>query len=144
VRAPFGKDKLEIQGLVLGKASWILKKQKEYKEKIPEVAMPSFKENTALPYLGANYPLKINKEQINVSINLVDGKFLVYAKSPMITFYHIKKLYENWLIEKAQSLFEDKVEKYSKKLGVRVKRIAIKNLRNRWEVLLKVVSLILI
>ena len=34
-------------------------------------------------------------------------------------------------------MFEDKVEKYSKKLGVRVKRIAIKNLRNRWGSLTK-------
>ena len=103
VRAPFGKDKLEIQRLVLDKASWILKKQKEYKETVPEVAKPSFRENTTLPYLGANYPLKINKEQANVSINLVDGKFLVNAKSPKITSNHIKKLYENWLIEKAQA-----------------------------------------
>ena len=34
-------------------------------------------------------------------------------------------------------MFEDKVEKYSKKLGVRVKRIAVKNLRNRWGSLTK-------
>ena len=59
------------------------------------------------------------------------------AKSPNTTINHLKRLYENWLIEKAQSLFEDKVEKYSKKLGVRVKRIAVKNLRNRWGSLTK-------
>ena len=62
---------------------------------------------------------------------------MINVKSPKITSNNIKKLYENWLIEKAQSLFEDKIEKYSKKLGVRVKRIAIKDLRNRWESLTK-------
>jgi predicted metal-dependent hydrolase len=36
VRAPLEKDR-EIQRLVLNKASWILKKQKEYNETIPEV-----------------------------------------------------------------------------------------------------------
>ena len=81
--------------------------------------------------------MKINREQAKVSIDIVDGKFLVNAKSPKITSNHIKKLYENWLIEKAQSLFEEKVEKYSKKLGVRIKRIAIKNMRNRWGSLTK-------
>jgi predicted metal-dependent hydrolase len=35
VRAPFGKDKLEIQRLILDKASRILKKQKEYRETVP-------------------------------------------------------------------------------------------------------------
>ena len=34
-------------------------------------------------------------------------------------------------------MFEDKLEKVFKKLGVRVKRIAIKNLRNRWGSLTK-------
>ena len=137
VRTPFNKDKLEIQRLVLDKASWILKKQKEYRETTPQVTKPSFKENTTLPYLGNNYSLKINKEQTKDGIDLVDGKFVVNAKSSKITSNRIKKLYENWLIEKAQRFFEDKVEKYSKKLGVRVKRVAIKNLRNRWGSLTK-------
>jgi predicted metal-dependent hydrolase len=44
----------------------------------------------------------------------------------------IKKLYEDWLIEKAQSIFKHKVEKYSKKLGVKAERIVIKRLKNRW------------
>jgi predicted metal-dependent hydrolase len=62
---------------------------------------------------------------------------VVKAKSTKITFNHIKKLYENWLIVKAQSLFEDKLEKYSKKFGVRVKRMIVKNLKNRWGSLTK-------
>jgi predicted metal-dependent hydrolase len=35
------------------------------------------------------------------------------------------------------TIFEDKVRKYSKRLGVRIKPIAIKNLRNRWGSLTK-------
>ena len=64
VRAPSNKDRSEIQRLVLNKASWILKKQKEYRETIPEVAKPSFKQNGTLLYLGVNYPLKINKRHL--------------------------------------------------------------------------------
>jgi predicted metal-dependent hydrolase len=41
VRAPSNKDRSEIQRLVLNKASWILKKQKEYREKMREVEMKS-------------------------------------------------------------------------------------------------------
>ena len=37
VRVPRDKDKTEIQKLVLDKASWILRKQKEYRETIPKV-----------------------------------------------------------------------------------------------------------
>jgi predicted metal-dependent hydrolase len=44
----------------------------------------------------------------------------------------IKKIYEEWLVEKAKSVFKHKVAEYSKKLGVKVKGITIKHLKNRW------------
>ena len=62
---------------------------------------------------------------------------MVQIKSAKLSSRVLKGLYENWLIEKAQDVFEDKVEKYSKKIGIRVKGIAIKNLKNRWGSLTK-------
>lgn len=132
VRVPFDKDKLEIQKLVLDKASWILRKQKEYRETTPEVRKPSFKYNTTLPYLGNNYPLTIDTNQARNRVEIVDGKFIVGVKSAKVSNHTLKKLYESWITEKAQHTFEDKVRKYSKELGVRAKGVAIKNLRNRW------------
>ena len=73
----------------------------------------------------------INKNQATNNLEVLDGKFEVNIKSARLSRSVLRKLYENWLIEKAQSIFEDKVEKQSKSIGVRVKRIAIKNLRNR-------------
>jgi predicted metal-dependent hydrolase len=132
VRAPLDKDNTEIQKLVLDKASWILKKQREYRETTPEIIKPSFKENTTLPYLGNNYSFMINKNQARNSIEVADGKFIVGVKSTKVSNNILKKLYENWITEKAQDVFEDKVRKNSKKLGVKAKGVAIKNLNNRW------------
>ena len=102
VRAPYDKDKREIQRLVLDKASWILKKQKEYREAVPEVRKPLFKENITLLYLGNNYDLVINKEQhTKNSIDLVDGKFVATARVSRLTPKLLQKMYENWLREKA-------------------------------------------
>jgi type I restriction enzyme, R subunit len=42
VRAPLDKDKLEIQRIVLDKARWILNKQKEYRETMPEENKETF------------------------------------------------------------------------------------------------------
>jgi predicted metal-dependent hydrolase len=116
----------------LDKASWILKKQKEHRETKPELIKPSFKENTTLPYFGKNYSLIINKNQATNNLEVVDGKFEVNIKSAKLSRNVLKKLYEDWLIEKAQEIFEDKVKRHSKRIGVRVKQIAIKNLGNRW------------
>jgi predicted metal-dependent hydrolase len=137
VRAPLKKDRLLIQKLVLNKASWILKKQKEYRETIPELTRPSFKQNGNLLYLGYNYPLKINRGQTKDSIDLVNEKFVVNTKSLMIKANYTKKLYEKWLREKSQDIFYNKIQNYSKKLGVEIKQLIIKNLRNRWGSLTK-------
>jgi predicted metal-dependent hydrolase len=134
VRTPYDKDKTEIQRLILDKASWILEKQKEYRETIPQVTKPSFKEeDSTLPYLGRNYPLNILKKQSkNSSIEFVNGEFVFRLKSSKNSSALIQKLYQDWLIDNAQCLFKDRVEGYSQKLGVKPKRIAIKKLKDRW------------
>ena len=79
----------------------------------------------------------VNTNQSRNSIEIVDGKFIVGIKSAKVFNSTLKKLYENWIAEKAQDIFEDKVRKYSKKLGVGAQVVAIKNLRNRWGSLTK-------
>jgi predicted metal-dependent hydrolase len=69
IRTPLNKELSEIQAILLDKARWILKKQKEYKEAIPELIKPTFEEDSILPYLGRNYPLIIHKEQENTSFH---------------------------------------------------------------------------
>jgi predicted metal-dependent hydrolase len=137
VRVPLDKNKVEIRRIVLDKARWILKKQKEYKGTTPVVAKPSFKENTTLPYLGIKYSLNIYKNQTRNSIEMVDGKFLARLESIKPSPKIVKELYENWMRKEAQNIFQGKVHKYSKQLGVKVERTVIKNLSNRWGSLTK-------
>jgi len=137
IRYLCGKNNSEIQKLVLEKAKWILRKQKEYREIVPQIAKPSFKENTSLPYLGKNYSVQIKGKQAKTSMEIVDEKFLIQIKSAKISRSILKDLYENWLMEKAQNIFDDKVRDYSKMMGVKVKHVTIKNLRNRWGSLTK-------
>jgi predicted metal-dependent hydrolase len=87
--------------------------------------------------MGNNYPLAINRNQSSNSIEIVDGKFSVHVKSAELSGNILQKLYENWIAEKAQHIFDNKVRRYSKKLGVRVILIVIKNLKNRWGSLTK-------
>jgi predicted metal-dependent hydrolase len=75
--------------------------------------------------------------QAKTRIEILDGKFLVQIKSTKISRNALKELYENWLMEKAQNIFEDKVKKYSEMVGMKVKHVSVKNLRNRWGSLTK-------
>ena len=85
-----------------------------------------------MPYLGRNYPLRILKNQSEDNIKLCDGEFPIETKSSKASPAKIKKIYEEWLVEKAKSEFKHKVAEYSKKLGVKVECITIKHIKNRW------------
>jgi predicted metal-dependent hydrolase len=81
------------------------------------------------------YPLRILKNQPEYNIKFLEREFTIGikpSKQSTTTTAMIKKLYEDWLMEKAQSIFKHKVEEYSKKLGVKVEAIVIKRLKNRW------------
>jgi predicted metal-dependent hydrolase len=51
----------------------------------------------------------------------------VRVKSVKISRSHIERLYENFLMEKATTIFGDKAKKYSKRVGVAVKRVEFQN-----------------
>jgi predicted metal-dependent hydrolase len=139
IRTPFDKPDHEINKLIQRKASWILKKQKEYRERAPEIMKPTFNENSTLPYLGKNYPLKILENQAKNSIRFENGQFIVTLlpskskNSSTATDTIIDKIYENWLMKMARPSFKNKVKSCSEKLGTsKPEKIIIKKLKNRW------------
>jgi predicted metal-dependent hydrolase len=135
VRSPFNKPEHEIQKFVSDKASWIYKKQREYRDTNPQITKPTFRENSTLPYLGKNYPLKILSQEKN-GIGFIDGQFIITlfpSKSENLTARSIERLYEHWLMKAARPIFMNKVKSYSEKLGTaKPEKISIKKLKNRW------------
>jgi predicted metal-dependent hydrolase len=137
VRTPFNKPEHEIQKIVQNKASWILKKQKEYRDINPQITRPNFEENSTLPYLGKNYPLKILTGQPKNSICFVDRQFTITllpsSKLKNTPKFASEKIYKQWLMKIADPIFKNKVKEYSKKIGIaEPKKMVIKRLKKRW------------
>lgn len=138
VRTPIDKNKHEIQRIVLDKASWILHKQREIRESIPDLKKPTYKENSTLPYLGRNYRLIIIKDSNSENeLRFTNGEFVATTKSSRNAKKVVRSLYENWLLSNAQTILKEKVERWSHELGIEVESINIKNLRKRWGSLAK-------
>ena len=76
VRAPLDKPDHEIEQVVRNKATWISKKQKEYREMNLHITKPTFGENSTLPYLGKDYHFKILNQEKN-NIRFIDGEFII-------------------------------------------------------------------
>jgi predicted metal-dependent hydrolase len=117
IRTPLNKSLSDIKRIISGKASWILKKQRVYKETIPQITKPTYEEGSTLPYLGRNYPLRIIKNQSEYNIQFVDRGSSVSSK---YSSTKIKRIYEDWLVEKAKSVFKHKERKIGNNLATRI------------------------
>jgi predicted metal-dependent hydrolase len=68
----------------------------------------------------------------NKRIELQNDKFLIFSKNSKLSRKQVRYLYEEWLFEKAQSIFEQKSKVYCMELGIKPTQITIKDLKNRW------------
>jgi predicted metal-dependent hydrolase len=127
IRTPFSKSRKDIDSMVKNKAEWILEKLKENNGKKPEIALPEFKDNTTLPYLGQNCILKVVRDGKSDFLEFSNGVFIVHVKKNSV-----KTTYEKWLFVMAPAIFDLFIEKYCVLLNVRPKKILIKKLKSRW------------
>lgn len=126
IRAPFSKSIHDIETLVKGKAEWILTKKKENEGKKPEIMLPTYKNNTTLPYLGKNIGLKIVKDDTDY-LEFLNDEFMVHIKKSSV-----KAIYEKWLFSTSPSIFRPQIDKYSALLNVKPNKILVKCLKSRW------------
>jgi predicted metal-dependent hydrolase len=132
VRSPQDKPLAEIKAIIKKKADWIANKQKEYRHQNSEISKPSFDNGSTLPYFGKNYKLQILTGSKTMKFRLIGKEFIVTLMTDTAGKRQVQKLYEGWLMEKAEETFTAKVKYYAEKVGVSPKRIVIKNLRRRW------------
>lgn len=148
LRVPFSKSIEDVEKILKEKISWILKKQKQIieTEKSVEIIKPDFSEKTTLPYLGRNYEIEIKVSDLvekttkeKEGLVLKNGQFLFTIHRSSTSSGNnennnekIKKMYEDWLKNQAETIFKTKVEFFEKIVNVHPKKIVVKRLKNRW------------
>jgi predicted metal-dependent hydrolase len=133
LRTPYDKPIEEIREIIRGKAKWIRTKQSEYRSARPEIVRPIFQEGSTLPYLGKNYPFRIMYGQYsNQKIELQNNMFVIFSKRTESLSKQIEFLFEEWLYNRAESIFEQRSKVYCKELKIQPPQVVIKNLKNRW------------
>jgi predicted metal-dependent hydrolase len=155
LRIPFDKPLEEIKEIIQKKIQWILKKQKEYRKTKPEIKKLNYLPSSTLPYLGNSYIIELSNLYTdtdnntsfndNEKVELNNNKLLFYLED--LENYQdtnhefiknkIKQLYEKWLYEQAQTIFEEKIKEFSTLIAVNPPILQIKKLKNRWGSLTK-------
>ena len=126
---PETKSLSEIKKMVEGKRNWILQRQSQLRQEKPG---PTYQNNTTVPYLGKNYKLVIKLAQKSDGISKKNSRFVISLRSKRPSKKKTKLLYESWILENSQSILHKAMVRYSRKVGVKPKKIQMKKLRSKW------------
>ena len=126
---PETKSLSEIKKMVEGKKNWILQRQSQLRQEKPG---PTYQNNTTVPYLGKNYKLVIKLAQKSDGISKKNSRFVISLRSKRPSKKKTKLLYESWILENSQSILHKAMVRYSRKVGVKPKKIQMKKLRSKW------------
>ena len=131
VRMPNTKTVSQAKQMIADKAQWIFKKQLYYKKQKPEATQVTFAKDSTIPYQGRNYKIKViyNKTQ---KVMVLRNTIQFYIPQKRHTKSQIKSMYQEWLKSKAETYFAKLIKKYSDRIGVKPRKIIIKNLKDRW------------
>lgn len=137
VTAPEGTTGEKINQVLMKKAPWIRKQLQEYQEINPFMQERKFFSGEKLPYLGRLYRLKVIKEaNLQTShFRFEQGKFIATVPDCLNeTEYRqvIYPLYKAWVIAKATTFTQKRLNRFTVKLKEKPTRIQIKEQKQRW------------
>jgi predicted metal-dependent hydrolase len=135
LRSPMRASIGELGRLVLEKAPWILKKQREFRELEGFRPKREFVSGETFLYLGESLILKVLPEEGRRSVILLDGHLLVSLDGKLPESRRAEKIRElltNWYRWQAQAVFSERLRLYSEKTGMKPSSFSLGNAARRW------------
>jgi predicted metal-dependent hydrolase len=126
VIVPRRYDLLSVKRFLQLKSRWILNKLAECQLLQQRLATPVFNNVT---YLGKNLKLiEIQSRQEYAQVSLNPDKIIISAETAERTGQVLKE----WYLQEAKDLITQKAVAFSKKMGIKYNKLAIKSARTRW------------
>ncbi|MDO5294895.1 MAG: SprT family zinc-dependent metalloprotease [bacterium] len=125
IKAPGSISVDKIEQLLYKKKDWLLGTLASCESR------ETVRQQGELLYLGKPFEIKVEEQKkIRIEIQVEDGAIIV--KKPVGYNVDIHKVLENWLRRQAAAVIQEKVEQYSRLLGVTYQNITIKDQKTRW------------
>jgi len=131
VIVPQNLPQKEIDDLLKQKSDWIRKKL-IIQQSVPVSKPKEFVSGESFTYLGRNYRLKVLTGQLQ-PVKLKQGYLQVTVpveqKSDQAL---IRKLLQDWYLDRASKKLEQKTVKYAQQIGVQPSKIRVREYKSRW------------
>jgi len=133
VRAPGWVPLREVDAAVQEKATWILAKLQQMRERARQPLAPALAwvHGADLPYLGSTVRLCV-VERGAVSTPGDTAQALRLSLPPGASAQQVREAAEVWFKKKARPLFEERLAHFAPQLGVQWKKLSLSSARTRW------------
>jgi predicted metal-dependent hydrolase len=130
----------EIDRAVQEKASWILKKLQETRERHRrmESAQIDWQDGAAVPFMGGELVLSLDPRQQRSAVGVQDvavggpSQVLQLGLAHNASAAQIRDAAQAWLMRHAKQLFEERLNHYAPQLGVSWRRLSLSSAGTRW------------
>ena len=133
VRVPNQVRDESIIEILQKKRPWIRRKVVQLKE--VQVPQPKeFVSGEAFPFLGQNFRLKV-QEGHRVGVQLSEGYLLTTVRPSEVgeqRKQRIQQYLKSWYRSRAEERLQEKVERYSKQIGVSPKGLRVREFKSKW------------
>ncbi|OEF97404.1 M48 family metallopeptidase [Desulfuribacillus alkaliarsenatis] len=152
VKAPSYVSIKRIEEILNKKAPWILKKLDQLATQPTPPEPKQFKENEQFAFLGTAFPLSINVQDLNKSLKKPLKKPTSYSKFYTLDFNNqqfiltettgivskverseiLRGLFKQWYIKQGMQLLVERLDFYTKQMGVSPTKVVFKEQKKRW------------
>ncbi|KAB8043579.1 DUF45 domain-containing protein [Janthinobacterium aquaticum] len=135
VTAPKRVTLAEIDNAIRAKQSWIIAKLQERGERKlqrQQRAPVAWHDGAQLPYLGGDITLRLHQAQRHRASFQADTNELHVWVTPSGTELQLKEKVKSWYQQQARSLFEQRLDLYAARLGVRYASLSLSSAGTRW------------
>jgi predicted metal-dependent hydrolase len=133
VRAPGWVPLREVDAAVQEKATWILAKLQQMRERPPHPARQAlaWAHGADLPYLGGTVRLCVVER--GQTPEVPEGvQVLPLSLPPDASAVQVREAAEAWFKKKARALFEQRLQHFAPQLGVQHRRLSLSSASTRW------------
>ncbi len=130
ISAPFRMDLDTIRAFAISKLSWIKKQQGKFLNQERE-APGEFLNNETHYFNGKRYFLKIIEQDAASRVELNHSRIDLFVRPPA-SKDKMKSILDKWYREQLKTSLPELIEKWGKKMNVRVTDFGIKEMKTRW------------
>ena len=138
VNAPKWLGISDIESALHEKATWILRKLQEQRERTQRVqaAKVDWRDGASIPFLGNTVTIVLDARATGAVLHTDDGPApqlaLHIGLPPTASAEQIRDTVQSWLQRQARRVFEERCEHFAPQLGVKVTRLALSSAQTRW------------